>query len=579
MKECNKRKVQKKVYVGGVYDYHNQVHDPISLTDRDSDRNRNQKCNCNGACICVGSHDQIIFESVNEASGSEENVKQREKLADNNPGEVSGGSVNTSNTLNKGFCENISINKYLYYAQSPVKCDVSIENLMPTRLRSESGSTKEKETFPAAVDLSEVRRQLVKQNAVNTTDQEESKQEDCNQATSQSGESMDRDIKFKCPAPIVADDFENSTQQEKMGTVLSTINSLCLKLAEVDIQVNHDTDGLVSRFNTAQVQQDGTTKKVTAMEKENKILRGLVQRQFCQINELNNKVAVLSAKAMENTLTITSIEGDSWKENTKEKVLKFLKEKVEIEAEADEILVAHRLGKFWKDQKRPRLIKIRVVPALRERVMENVSNLKEKTNSTGAKYYVNKQLPEQIMEQNRANRKAIQEIKDREENLPSKEKTKIVVKNKQVFLNGEPMKKELPTPEPLELFPESPEKDKLDKVRLTASDVLSESGSDFQAYAVKAGQIAEARRAYRKVKSLHPASTHVIGVFRIKNKEAFQDDGEHSAGHRVLKAIQEKSWNNIAIFVIRNYGGIQLGPKRHELINQVAIQAGERIMK
>ena len=86
-----------------------------------------------------------------------------------------------------------------------------------------------------------------------------------------------------------------------------------MKLAELDLQLNHESDGVCVRMETAQMQADENADVITMLKKENGILRGLVQRQFGQINELNDKVALLTAKSMENNLTITGLEGDKVK--------------------------------------------------------------------------------------------------------------------------------------------------------------------------------------------------------------------------------------------------------------------------
>ena len=222
---------------------------------------------------------------------------------------------------------------------------------------------------------------------------------------------------------------------------------------------------------------------------------------------------------------------------------------------------------------------VRCVPALKERILSNASNLKEKLNSKGDGYYINKQLPESIMEQNREIRQTIKEIKDKEEKLPVREKSKIEVKHKTVFTDGKPVVKELMPPEPMDLFPDDTELEKMKKVHLSASDVVTEKSSDFQAYALKTGHMAEVKRAYKKVRRLHPAATHVIGAFIFKAKCGFQDDNEYSAGHKLLAAIKQENMTNVAVFVCRAYGGINLGPKRHQYIKDVALQAISRIGK
>ena len=493
----------------------------------------------------------------------------------------------SGNTLNKGFVEGATNFKHsTEYTESPVKCDVSVENLLPRRLRER---IKSDNNIKDSHQPSEIAQNLeisyhLTQAQTQTTGTAGVTQ-NCNQYNLKdvfvysAVANMDREVQFKCPSPLDQSSFEKSSQQEKMGSILSTLNNLCLKLEEVDTQVNHDSDGVISKITSAQTQLDGSTKEINIIVKENKILKGLVQRQFCQIRELNDRVAILSAKSMENTLTISGIEGDTNKEDACEKIIQFFKNQVEVDAEKSEIFVAHRIGKFHKNLKKPRLMKVRCVASLRERVMSNVSNLAEKTNEAGDSYYINKQLPEKIAEQNRENRFTIKELKSKESSLPLKDRSKIEIKDKIVYQNGEPLAKELLPPEPLDLFPEGAERDKLDKMKLSSSDAISEKGSDFQAYAIKTGQMVEVRRAYRKVKALHPAATHIIGTYNLKAKSGFQDDGEYSAGFKLLKAIQENNSVNVAVFVIRNYGGFKLGPKRHELIKQVGLQAVSRIGK
>ena len=353
--------------------------------------------------------------------------------------------------FNKGFC----------YCQSPIKCEVSTDNLLPNRLRErkKSGLALDSLKEPSCTNI----LQGIPEMRLITSDNATSKME----------------VKFKCPKPLDQESFNKLPQQEKMGSIISTLNGLCLKLEEIDVQNNHDTDGLAVKIETIQTQQDETSEKMTKANKENVILHGLVQRQFMQIRDLNEKVAMLTARSMKSNVTISTLEGDNIKERARDTVIKFLKEKVEIDVEESEILVAHRIGKYWKDQKRPRIMVVRCIPELKDRILDNASNLKEKTNSKGDSYYINKQLPERIMEQNREIRQTIRDIKEREEKLPARDKSKIEVHNKVVYTDGKPVMKELLAPEPLELFPNDMEKEKLGKIHLSASDVVSESGSDF----------------------------------------------------------------------------------------------------
>ena len=212
------------------------------------------------------------------------------------------------------------------------------------------------------------------------------------------------------PDPIDADDFESiEDNSKKMGSMLSTLNLMCAKIKQLDDQVNHEHLGLNPRLLTAQEQADTTSKEVEDLKNENKILKGVLQKQSKQIQTLNDRVTQLAAKSMERNLIITGILGDEKKENCKVKVQNFFKNIVEIDCNLEEIYVAHRKGFPSEGYNRPMLV--RCSYGLKERVMKNITSFKDKTNDEGEKYYVNKQLPGVLAEHEKEIRETIRDQK------------------------------------------------------------------------------------------------------------------------------------------------------------------------
>ena len=172
--------------------------------------------------------------------------------------------------------------------------------------------------------------------------------------------SMSKQPKIKCPLPLDETALKEKGQEGKdgrMGSVISTLNQVCLKLVEINLELNHDTDGIHTKFNVLQAQVDGDTETINRLSSENKILKGLVQKQFHQINDLNDKVAMLSARSMEKNITISGVAGDiGVKEKCKATAINFLKDIMEIDVDVKEILVAHQIGKFDRSQQRPRIL-------------------------------------------------------------------------------------------------------------------------------------------------------------------------------------------------------------------------------
>ena len=210
---------------------------------------------------------------------------------------------------------------------------------------------------------------------------------------------------------------------------------------------------------------------------------------------------------------------------------------------------------------------------LKQRILKNAKNLKDKTNTRGDFYYINKQLPDQLAEQNREIRDTVRYYREKNEKLHKRDQAKIEVKNRTVIVNGEPIVKEVLPVEVDDLFPDKQEMDKQDKLKLAVSDAITQDVSSFMAYAFKTGQLHEVQRAYRRIRRAHPGATHVIAAYNLKNNRGYQDDGEHSAGMRLLKKLETEFVQNSAVYVVRVYGGKHLRPQRFEHILDAADQA------
>ncbi|KAJ5470013.1 hypothetical protein N7530_007370 [Penicillium desertorum] len=118
------------------------------------------------------------------------------------------------------------------------------------------------------------------------------------------------------------------------------------------------------------------------------------------------------------------------------------------------------------------------------------------------------------------------------------------------------------------------------------SDVVSEKKSVFVGRVARVTCLAQAQAFLdhltatdRKV----AAATHNISAWRIRQKKVdgegetvvqdYDDDGETAAGGRLLHVMQLMDVWNVVVVVTRWYGGIQLGPARFRLINDVGRDA------
>ena len=377
------------------------------------------------------------------------------------------------------------------------------------------------------------------------------------------------------PTPIELEMFMKLTSTEKMEKLVEKFNMLCIKTKNIDEGLVDENTGLATIVATAQTQVDQACTDILELKWENSILKGLVQKQAKQIESLNSKVLKLTARSMDKNVIITGIQGDNAKENCKSSVTNFLKQVLEIEVKDEEIIVAYRKGMQRQKIARPMLVHCQY--PLKERIFQNVKNLKEKVNEIGDSYYINKQLPDALVEKNKEIRENVKQQKDLDKALPPAQRSKIEVRNKTVFIDGQPVEKQLLPPQLIEMFADRAECDKREKIKFAVSDTTSLKGSDFIAFAFKTGQLNEVKRAYRKVRSMHPSADHVIAAYNLKNTAGYQDDDEYGASAKLLKYLKENRPLNTVVFVVRYKHGENIGSTRFELIEQVATQATSRL--
>ena len=147
-----------------------------------------------------------------------------------------------------------------------------------------------------------------------------------------------------------------------------------------------------------------------------------------------------------------------------------------------------------------------------------------------------------------------------------------------MFINHIPHCPYIPVPKVQDIF-ETPsqEQKKVDNLKLSYSSVEEEKGSVFRAVAVCIKAFTKVKLSYRKVKHLFPESDHVMMAHVLKANIGWQDNGEYSAGCKVLQVILDGGYTNIAVFVTQKYGRVHLGPRRFMYIQKAAREALDKL--
>ena len=92
---------------------------------------------------------------------------------------------------------------------------------------------------------------------------------------------------------------------------------------------------------------------------------------------------------------------------------------------------------------------------------------------------------------------------------------------------------------------------------------IIEKKSKFYGYLLFCEKEEIIKDALKSLKAFHKKATHICYAYRLSFPfaEKAVDDGEPSgtAGRPILNVLQKKDLKNVAIFIVRYFGGIKLG--------------------
>ena len=117
------------------------------------------------------------------------------------------------------------------------------------------------------------------------------------------------------------------------------------------------------------------------------------------------------------------------------------------------------------------------------------------------------------------------------------------------------------------------EQSRMDDLEIECSDSVKEKGGLFIAYAVKTKSIGDVRRAYKRIRLMHPSADHVVSAYTTKFNQGGDDDGEIGAALRLQKFLDDRNAKERSVFMVRYFGGQFLGIRRFAIIEKAVKEA------
>ena len=212
-------------------------------------------------------------------------------------------------------------------------------------------------------------------------------------------------------------------------------------------------------------------------------------------------------------------------------------------------------------------------------VYKHTKNLKGVKNENNVEYYVNDQLPSEIME---TKRKIKQKIKINKGLIDAQQQS-VEIKRGELHIDLSVFNlkvKELTCANILEMDANTLKRALSFKLFKGAD--LEKNDSKFFAYTAKAHTISQVLDRYRQIKYRFLDATHMMCAYRLLDPDVAHmtdsiDGGELGAGRRLVEYLIENSCENTVVFVIRMHCGPKLGPVHFDMIVNAAKSVVEKM--
>ena len=370
----------------------------------------------------------------------------------------------------------------------------------------------------------------------------------------------------------------------------------------LQIQQNHQKilDALTSHKEEIKKSLEETTAKITTLENQNTEVREKVDvlefndkdkderitkleetvalltqkmtsmsdtiiRQDAIIQEIGNKQTTFEEKQLSSNIVIYNVD-EVENETVMLTTVNFFRDILNAKI-AIYITKAYRLGKKKAGTTRPILVVLHNSDE-KKKIFDNIKNLKGKKNNAGEKYRIKTQKPAKL-----------QEADTRKKDIVYRDKKRTTAHNLEMSLKKGILtyKEDNTTKEYHQLIhPPSAktilEMDREDRERtmktpIKQGNTIHKENCRFIGYTMCTDRIGNIRDGYNKLRIIHGSARHIVCAFRIPHPveaqyQDYTDDDEYYAGKKLLEMLRDAEIFFRVVYVVRYYGGKNLGGDR-----------------
>ena len=314
--------------------------------------------------------------------------------------------------------------------------------------------------------------------------------------------------------------------------------------------------------------------KVDELGVRNKAVKGALQHMCDQTDELTERVAKLEMSNNKRAILITGLSIPDTKEEGRRAIDNFLYAYLGIRQKIEDY---YEIG-----QAQPRA-KVVMLHSLRDklRIMRVKNMLKGVKNEQGKPYFINEYYAPAINESRRYVRQLIKENDDLESE--DERKCEMDYVEGKFTIDGQAYKQDIVPPKPQKLLDISTQhlKDIL-KIPICRGPETVKDGNTFIGFTLAVQTLKEIEDAYFKMRICYPKARHIMCAYVLRSDQGKPhlnrgccDDGEHSAGSKILEILTGNKIDCRVIFVVRMYSGVKIGGDRFKCILTAAEQCME----
>lgn len=361
----------------------------------------------------------------------------------------------------------------------------------------------------------------------------------------------------------------------KLQTSIDDITSQYTSQQNLQLATSARVDDLEDETKKHDAQIDGLHSELNDARFQIKLITNIVSKQEQQISFLSKKIVDIQKREMAANVVINGIP-----EQKGEKPLQLFNNFVTTQLELSELIPANKAYRIGTGKNRPLIVELRDGEHKRK-LFAGATNLKGKRNDKGGYFFLSEHLPEQLSEERRRANELFSENKKK----PASFQLEMDLKKGSLKINQEPYKKavEVPTIKNI-VRPSDSLYDKVEEIDIIKGAEDFQANSKFASFAVAVNDFDEINSAYLKLRMKYADATHISCAYRLPGantpiNQDYVDDGEIGCGRTILRCVREKGLMNVAVFIMRYYGGTHLGQQRFDIFRSLTEEAIRQLLQ